>query len=40
MKSFGMRVVEPGTTAIQVPGKEDIEKWLPSGKNDRDGIGS
>lgn len=32
MKSFGMNVIEPGTTAIQVPNKEDIEKSFHLGR--------
>jgi flavodoxin I len=32
MKSFGMKVIEPGTTAIQVPTKEDIEKCFMLGR--------
>jgi flavodoxin I len=32
MKSFGMNVIEPGTTAIQVPNKEDIEKCFHLGR--------
>ena len=40
MKSFGMRVVEPGTTAIQVPGKEDIEKCFHLGRTIATGLGS
>jgi flavorubredoxin len=33
MKSFGMKVIEPGTTAVQVPTKEDIEKCFLLGRN-------
>ena len=33
MKAFGMRVIEPGTTAVQVPSKEDIEKCFLLGRN-------
>lgn len=40
MKSFGMRVVEPGTTAIQVPSKEDIEKCFHLGRTIATGLGS
>jgi len=40
MKSFGMRVVEPGTTAIQVPGKEDIEKCFHLGRTIAAGLGN
>jgi hypothetical protein len=32
MKSFGMKVIEPGTTAVQVPRKEDIEKCFLLGR--------
>ena len=32
MKSFGMLVIEPGTTAVQVPSKEDIEKCFLLGR--------
>jgi flavodoxin I len=32
MKSFGMKVIEPGTTAIQVPTKEDIERCFILGR--------
>ncbi|MDD1748727.1 MAG: flavodoxin domain-containing protein [Methanothrix sp.] len=32
MRSFGMLVIEPGTTAVQVPTKEDIEKCFQLGK--------
>ena len=32
MKAFGMKVIEPGTTAIQVPTKEDIEKCFHLGR--------
>ena len=32
MKSFGMNVIEPGTTAVQVPKKEDIEKCFKLGR--------
>jgi len=32
MKSFGMKVIEPGTTAVQVPSKEDIEKCFRLGR--------
>jgi len=34
MKSFGMNVIEPGTTSYSsCPTKEDIEEMLPLGKN-------
>ena len=32
MKSFGMNVIEPGITAVQVPKKEDIEKCFKLGR--------
>ncbi len=32
LKSFGMKVIEPGTTAIQVPTKEDIERCFMLGR--------
>ena len=32
MKSFGMSVIEPGTTVVQVPTKEDIEKCFLLGR--------
>jgi len=32
MKSFGMKVIEPGITAVQVPSKEDIEKSFHLGR--------
>jgi len=32
MKSFGMAVIEPGTTAVQAPGKDVLEKCLLLGK--------
>ena len=32
MKSFGMNVIEPGTTVVQVPKKEDIEKCFKLGR--------
>ena len=38
MKSFGMKVIEPGTTAIQVPSKEDIEKCFKLGRTVATGI--
>ena len=33
MKSFGMLVIEPGTTAVQIPSKEDIEKCFLLGRS-------
>ena len=33
MKSFGMNVIEPGITAVQVPSKEDIEKCFLLGRS-------
>jgi flavodoxin I len=38
MKSFGMKVIEPGTTAIQVPSKEDIEKCFKLGRTVATGL--
>jgi flavodoxin short chain len=38
MKSFGMKVIEPGTTAIQVPSKEDIEKCFKLGRTVAAGL--
>ncbi len=38
MKSFGMKVIEPGTTAIQVPTKEDIEKCFMLGRTIAAGL--
>jgi flavodoxin I len=32
MKSFGMKVIEPGITVVQVPSKEDIEKSFHLGR--------
>jgi len=32
MKSFGMSVIEPGTTAVQAPTKDDIERCFQLGK--------
>ncbi len=32
MKSFGIKVIEPGTTVVQVPTKEDIEKCFLLGR--------
>jgi len=32
MKSFGMSVIEPGTTAVQAPTKDDIEMCFQLGK--------
>ena len=38
MKSFGMKVIEPGTTAYQVPSKEDIEKCFHLGRTIAQGL--
>ena len=38
MKSFGMKVIEPGTTAVQVPSKEDIEKCFHLGRTVAQGL--
>ncbi len=38
MKSFGMKVIEPGTTAYQVPSKEDIEKCFHLGRTVAQGL--
>jgi flavodoxin I len=38
MKSFGMNVIEPGTTAVQVPNKEDIEKSFRLGRTVAQGL--
>jgi flavorubredoxin len=38
MKSFGMSVIEPGTTAVQVPTKEDIEKCFLLGRTIASGL--
>jgi len=38
MKSFGMKVIEPGTTAIQVPTKEDIERCFMLGRTIAAGL--
>ena len=38
MKSFGMNVIEPGTTAVQVPNKEDIEKCFHLGRTVAKGL--
>jgi len=38
MKSFGMKVIEPGTTAIQVPTKEDVEKCFMLGRTIAAGL--
>jgi flavorubredoxin len=38
MKSFGMSVIEPGTTAVQVPTKEDIEKCFMLGRTIATGL--
>ena len=39
MKSFGMNVIEPGTTAVQVPSKRRYRKVLLIGKKYRYGSG-
>lgn len=33
MKSFGMKVIEPGITVVQVPSKEDVEKCFLLGRS-------
>ncbi len=38
MKSFGMKVIEPGTTAVQVPTKEDIERCFHLGRTVAQGL--
>jgi flavorubredoxin len=38
MKAFGMKVIEPGTTAVQVPTKEDIEKCFMLGRTIANGL--
>lgn len=38
MQSFGMNVIEPGTIAIQVPKKEDIERCFRLGRAVAQGI--
>jgi flavorubredoxin len=38
MKSFGMSVIEPGTMAVQVPTKEDIEKCFMLGRTIATGL--
>ncbi len=38
MKSFGMSVIEPGTTVVQVPSKEDIEKCFHLGRTIATGL--
>jgi flavodoxin I len=38
MKSFGMKVIEPGTMAVQVPSKEDIEKCFMLGRAIASGL--
>ena len=38
MKSFGMKVIEPGTTAVQVPSKEDIERCFHLGRAVAQGL--
>lgn len=38
MKSFGMSVIEPGTTAVQVPTKDDIEKCFHLGRTIAAGL--
>jgi flavorubredoxin len=40
MKSFGMKVIEPGTTAIQVPNAEAIEKCFKLGRTVAMGLTS
>lgn len=40
MKSFGMRVIEPGTTAVQVPTKEDVERCFRLGRTVAMGLTS
>jgi len=38
MKSLGMKVLEPATTAIQVPKKEDIQKCFHLGRTVAQGL--
>ena len=38
MKSFGMSVIEPGITAVQVPTKQDIEKCFHLGRTIANGL--
>ena len=38
MKSFGMSVIEPGTTAVQLPTKEDLERCTDLGKAVANGL--
>ena len=38
MKSFGMKVIEPGTTAIQVPDAATIEKCFKLGRTVAQGL--
>ncbi len=38
MKSFGMSVIEPGTTAVQLPGKEDLDRCMELGKAIASGL--
>jgi len=38
MKSFGMSVIEPGTTAVQLPSKEDLERCTDLGKAVANGL--
>jgi flavorubredoxin len=38
MKSLGMKVIEPPTTAIQVPKKEDIQKCFHLGRTVAQGL--
>ena len=38
MKSFGMSVIEPGTTAVQMPSKEDLERCTDLGKTVANGL--
>jgi hypothetical protein len=33
MKSWGMSVIEPGTTAVQMPSKEVLDKCFELGKS-------
>ena len=38
MKSFGMSVIEPGTTAVQMPTKEDLARCTDLGKSVANGL--
>ena len=38
MKSWGMAVIEPGTTAVQIPSKEVLDRCFELGKNIADGL--